>query len=67
MWPGSSPSTAPAKLAMLFGACSSVAISIYGLVVFRLRRRSRRGCGRPNDLVFRHGQPHLTNFASSRS
>jgi hypothetical protein len=57
MWPGSR-STASPKLAMLFGACGSVAISIYGLVAFKLRRRRRRACGRPNDrVVWRRRDP----------
>jgi hypothetical protein len=57
MWPGS-PSTASPKLTILFGACGGVAISIYGLVAFKLRRRRRRACGRPNDrVVWRRRDP----------
>ena len=66
IWPGSPPSTAPPKLAILFGTCSSVAISIYGLVAFKLRRRRRRAGGRPMISSFVTG--NLTrDFASSRS
>jgi hypothetical protein len=42
MWPGSSPSPgsfATTALVTLFGACSGLAISIYGLVAFMARRR----------------------------
>jgi hypothetical protein len=42
MWPDSSPSPgsfATTGLVTLFGACSGLAISIYGLVAFMARRR----------------------------
>jgi hypothetical protein len=54
MWPDSSPSPTSfvtTKLATLFGACSSVAISIYSLVA----SRKRRACNRSNELVVRPG------------
>jgi hypothetical protein len=58
MWPGSPPSPASfvaSELAILFGACSCVALSIYGLVATKLRRRERRACGACNNLVVHPG------------
>jgi hypothetical protein len=45
MWPGSLPSPGsltPAELVRLLGICSGVALGIYGLLTFDLRRRSPR-------------------------
>jgi hypothetical protein len=45
MWPDSLPSPAsltPAGLARLLGICGGVALCIYGLLAFKLRRRSDR-------------------------
>jgi hypothetical protein len=57
MWPDSLPSPAsltPAELVRLLGICGGVALCIYGLLAFNLRRRSDR---RPTGRSRAHAPP----------